>query len=441
MLNARSIGTLLLGIWCLLCTCPKSFCQTDSPALEGKAAQLKFVVILSRHGVRSPTSDASRYGIYSRAAWPQWDVPPGYLTTHGFELMKILGSYDRSLLAQEGLLSGSGCANADQTYFYADSDQRTRESGRALAEGMFPGCDPIVHGLPEGAPDPLFHPRHAMSKTAVSASVADPAPSNFAAQALFERYRPQIADMDHILATCGAPALRKQSRVSLLEVPARPRAGKSARPGELNGPLEVAASLSENFLLEYVQGMPLRDVGWGCINESTLRSLIALHTAAFDYTHRNPIAARRDASNLLNSIHAAMQQAVTGARVSGAPNPPGARALFLIGHDTNLASVAALLHLNWAADGRRDDTPPGSALVFELWRERTSGQYFVRIFYTAQTLDQMRNTVILTLEHPPLRIPLAVSGCSAAEGHLCTWAEFTHNVNAAIDPAFLVPLR
>lgn len=110
--------------------------QIAPPA--SKQMQLQFVVVLTRHGVRSPTGDPGRFAKYSRAPWPQWDVPPGYLTAHGFEDMKLFGAWDRSQLAQEGLLSATGCADSAQVWFYADSDQRTRESGRALTEGMFP---------------------------------------------------------------------------------------------------------------------------------------------------------------------------------------------------------------------------------------------------------------------------------------------------------------
>ena len=48
-----------------------------------------------------------------------------------------------------------------------------------------------------------------------------------------------------------------------------------------------------------------------------------------------------------------------------AKGPVGA-AVFLIGHDTNLAAVAGLLGLDWHDPARPDDYPPGGALVFDL---------------------------------------------------------------------------
>lgn len=417
-------------------TCGSLAAQAAPPA--SKQAQLKFVVVLTRHGVRSPTGDPARYAKYSRAAWPQWEVPPGYLTPHGFEDMKLFGVWDRSLLARQGLLSAAGCADSAQVWFYADSDQRTRESGRALAEGMFPGCPPVVHGLPQGTRDELFHPGYPAANditggppAPASAEIVTPQAE---ARRLTRLYHPQIAEMDRILAACGPPLSPDHRRVSLFDVPTTPPPGKHGQSGDLRGPMGAAASISENFLLEYTEGMPLRDVGWGCISSSTLNSLIAIHNAAEDYEHRVPGIARRNASGLLNSIRAAMQQAVTGQAVPGAPDPPGEHAVFLVGHDTNLTTVAALLHLTWTAGGRRDDTPPGSALVFELWRSKASGDYFVRVFFTEQMLDQLRDATPLGRAHPPLRVQLTIGACSRAGAVDCSWATFSQLAGCAIDP-------
>ncbi|HWT67174.1 MAG TPA: histidine-type phosphatase [Terracidiphilus sp.] len=134
--------------------------QSNASPVSDQDNALRFVVIVSRHGVRSPTGKLDQLNRYSRQPWPTWDVPPGYLTAHGARLMTLLGTYDRALLVSQGILSPGGCADAAHIRIVADSDQRTRESGKALAAGLEPGCEVDVTARPEGTPDPLFHPLH-----------------------------------------------------------------------------------------------------------------------------------------------------------------------------------------------------------------------------------------------------------------------------------------
>lgn len=407
------------------------FLRAQSPA--GEDARLRFVVILTRHGVRSPTHDSSGYDRYSAQAWPNWNVPPGYLTPHGFELMKLFGAYDRAWLAQNSLFSASGCADAAHVTILADSDERTRETGKALAEGMFPGCAIGLDPLSEGTHDPLFH---SMSG---GAAHANPALEAAAIQGriggnpgkLTEAYRPELAALDRILAGCGRTPANGGKRTSILDIPAT-LAVKNNRM-ELHGPLMTASSLTENLLLEYTDDMPAADVGWGCLDAATLRSLLQLHSADEDIAKRTPAVARPGASNLLDAILAAMEQQMTGRRVPGAPGKAGDRMLMLVGHDTNIANVAGVLHMNWILDGRRDDTPPGGALIFELWRSRGSGGWSVRVSYTAQTLEQMRDTQVLTPANPPDRVSVFVPECGRQDMS-CTWPGFATTVRHALQP-------
>jgi len=443
----RTMMKFSLAVSCLLILLPHQACaqgnaaNTNTHRAQPSESELRYVVYLSRHGVRSPTGKSDLYNRYSIAPWPNWPVQPGYLTPHGFHLMEMFGAFDRSQLASQGLLSADGCTDASHVTIYADSDQRTRETGKAIAQGLMPGCDLPVHSLPEGTNDPLFHSaaRHASSASASDdAALAKAAitgrvggdPAN-----LTRAYYRQIAALDHILATCGnAPVSGTDApqRRSLVDIPATLDEGQGDHLVELRGPLSTSATLAENLLLEYAEGMDEANVGWGCVHHAELEEIIALHTASVDLSQRTPQIARAQVSNLLNGIRLSIEQAADRSPLHGAIGKPSDRVLFLIGHDTNQENIAGLLNLTWMIDGRRDDTPPGGALIFELWRNNSSGEYSVRGYFTAQTLEQMRSSAPLSLSNPPERAPLFIPGCSRADMS-CALSSFSRILEQASD--------
>jgi 4-phytase / acid phosphatase len=409
--------------------------QTATAPADGKA-ELQFVVALSRHGVRSPINDTSLLNKYSAAPWPKWDVKPSYLTPRGYELMKLFGAWDRVWLSQQGLFAASGCDDAAHVSIFADSDERTRETGKALAEGMFPGCTVDVHAQAEGTVDPLYrvvgglHPQDsALAAAAISGRIGGDS------HQLTEAFRPQLAALDRVLAGCGHAAHLKTERTSIFDIPVAAGGGSNYSSG-YSGPLSVASTMAENLLLEYTTGMSDANVGWGCVDGETLRALMQLDTAAWDYGFRTPTVARIYASNLLDHIERSMEQNIAGKPVAGALSKPEDRLLIIVGHDTNIVSVAGALGVDWIIDGRVDDTPPGGALLFEIWRPSGGGQPFVRLEYTAQTLEEMRNAVPLTVANPPESAPIFVPGCSRQDGS-CTWNGFSAAVHSAINPAYV----
>jgi 4-phytase/acid phosphatase len=446
-MKCRRAGIAIYRVRCVLLIAACTFCaQSPSVGQSQNSAtaddELKFVVIISRHGVRSPTGKIDQLNRYSRQPWPSWSVPPGNLTEHGVQLMKFFGAYYRQKLAAQGLLTPSGCTDAEHIRIIADSDQRTRETGNALAAGLAPGCDLRVRALPEGTVDPLFHsleagvgqPDKLLATTAVSGRIGDDP------QGLSEAFRPQLEALEDVLRACGPGAdcsnAAKPAPQSLFDIPSSIGPGEGDHLVQLRSPLGIASTMAENLLLEYTEGMDLKNVGWGRVDVHLLREILQLHTANEEITARTFYLARLQSSNLLFHILQSMEGSVKEQPVAGALTNSGDRLLILVGHDTNLANISGDLSLSWLIDGRIDDTPPGGALIFELWKRHGTSRYSVRTFYTAQTLDQMRNSTPLTPGNPPDWVRVFLPGCGQADGS-CEWDAFQQAVRAGIDSAFV----
>jgi 4-phytase / acid phosphatase len=406
--------------------------------------KLRFVVILTRHGVRSPTWAISELNAYSGEPWPDWGVAPGNLTPHGSKLMTMFGSYYRLYLASAGLLHPAGCEDAGHVYIRADIGSRTRETGRALATGMMPGCDVDVQSA-SSAEDLLFSPLSGVAKpdgALAAASISGRIGAN--PSALAGLYRQAFGTLREVLFGCApatpCPPEEKLGKRSVLEQPSSVEESQGDHAADLRGPLRIGSTLSEDFLLEYVNGIEGKDLGWGRLDAGKLLEIMRLHAAYADLARQTPYIARLKGSNLLSHVLHSLEQAASNSSVTGSLGKVGDRVLIIVGHDANISNIAGMLGISWLLDGYEpNDTPPGGALVFELWQQ-PEGEMAVSTSYIAQSLEQMRKTTPLTLESPPLKSPIFVPGCSTADQKMtCPWKAFQRTIESAIDPAFVKP--
>jgi 4-phytase/acid phosphatase len=371
-------------------------------AISGERGQdavvLERVVLLQRHGVRSPTQDPDTLRRLANRFWPAWPVAPGELTAHGAQGVRLMGAGLSAALKEAGLLPTRDCPARGSVVIVADGhDQRTRASGAALAESLAPGCGLEPTSGAPGVVDPLFDgsglspfdaetARAAMASEAGGSSVDTP--ETWAALKALEAVTgpPPCAGE-------GGGCLSGPSRIAV-----------TASGGKILGPLADGAVLSEIFLLEYAQGFPLAEVAWGAAaQEDFLATTLAAHTRSARLTRQTPYLAARHGDLLAKAILTALE--------GRSSETIGVKVMVFVGHDTNLSNMAGLFGLDWALPGEPDPTGPSVTLALELWRNPVSGERRVRPVVYYQTLDSLRS-----LKPTPIsRLGLRFAACPDAE--------------------------
>ena len=398
--------------------------------------QMERAILLSRHGVRSPLESNEEMDRYVATPWPVWSVSPGFLTPRGAELMRLMGRYYRVLYGGRGLMEASICPPANTVAAWTDIDQRTRLTGAALLNGMYPGCaNPLLRNQDDPTvPDPLFHPQPTpscpMDPAANRAAVLARIGGNF--DSVQREYAPQLTKMQAVLCPPGqAPSGRNCGLPS--EQPAV-AAGADGRV-RISGPIGIGSSAAETFLMESAEGMPSSQVAWGRLSgDGELQDLLKIHRLEFDLAQKTLPIARQHGSNLMAQIVQTLQNGhkFPGLRALAEPVRLG----LLVGHDTNIANVSRLLNIGWQIPGfQPNEASPGGALAFELLREPRSGRRYVRLAYYAQTLEQMRKSSVLDFEHPPGMVAVDLPACASdAHDKACPLERFLAIANEAIDP-------
>ncbi len=372
-------------------------------ALTGSTAQplarpafvTERAVLVMRHGIRAPLSGEVPDGTRTATPWPKFGVPESRITPHGARALEIVAREDRKWLAARGLLDPQGCPAAGAVRIASNSSERTIDSGEEYARGLAPGCSIAVAHRPVGTVDPMFEPlrAHATAFDA-KAAIADIDRATGGMTALVQRHATEIAALDRVLG-CGSGCVPGG--------PPRVSAEDDGHGISLEGPIRGTSGVAQVLLLQYLEGLPARDVGWGRVDAAGLKRLGALHAALFAVFTRPPYMAAHQAALLGRRV---LQSLAAGPKLD-----------VLMGHDTNVTALAAALDVDLVTAGyATNDVPPGGALLFERVRETRSGRSFVRVSYRTQSPEALRSGG-RAMTVTPLRIP----GCS---GTLCPVAVF-----------------
>lgn len=411
--ECRVFASLLVA----LATAPLSAAQT----VTNDNTVLKQIIVYGRHSVRAPTASPAQYALLSPRPYPDFGVSTGYLTVHGQQAEVQLGTYFHDYLMAEGLLTGDGASDLANSYFRANSIQRSNITAQMFGEGLIPGVTIPVHSYALGTPDPVFDP--------ISANVV----SVDATRAANEVQR--IYNSGATLAAAYSAEF-SLARSVLFNYPNGTEPPPAAPPGVIDAaaqPIPLTALTSglatgivvdlgglndtegavDPFVMEYANGMALSDVAWGELTvdglSQELRLAVLDQTVAMKPPYLDQVQSSNSAAHVLRS----MKQAVIGQAVPGAFSDPADKILVVISSDAYLEGLAGLLNLHWQLpDYQPDFVPPGGALVFEVRQSLDTGEYLVRVYFTAQSLDQLRNLTPLSLAAPPETTQVLIPGGS-----------------------------
>jgi 4-phytase/acid phosphatase len=404
----------------LIATAVLVACWSGPLSALAEDLQLMKVVALQRHGVRPPSSTRE---ITPLAAdpWPTWDVPDGQLTSHGRQAIAELGKWEGQMLRARGLLRAR-CPQPSDVFAWTNSGyQRTIDTADTLLAVLFPGCGLKAGHLQTTKQDPLF----TASESEVGRLDQDQARMAVMARMGGRLDRPDprlttlMAELQSVLRCCAASVCQKAAQKDMCTFADRPSAVSPTAEGRSvnwTGPLGEAATIAQVLLLEYANGFPPEQVGWGRAStaEAVIR-LSELRKIKYEYQERVPYIARRGASNILNQILLALE---AGAGLNPADADKGlldAHLVLFVGSDTQIAEVGGILDAHWQLKGYLDDeTPPGGGLVFELLQEPATGARFVHLVFVAQTLEQIRAASALGASNPPNYVTVTVPGCPGA---------------------------
>jgi len=345
------------------------------------------VVILMRHGVRAPLDGEVPKGTRTAAPWPHWTTPESQLTPNGAAALVVEARADRADWVARGLLSASGCP---AIRIRTNSSSRTIASGEAYARGFAPDCAIAVAHNPMDQVDPLFEPLRARAtRFDAAAAVADIDRFTGGMGALVARHRDGLRLLDRVLGC-------REARGCDPAGPARLAPSADGHGIDLTGPIRTASGTAQVLLLQYAEGLP-PSVGGLPVDATVLTRLGAMHAALFDVYSRSPYMAAHQSAAFGRHMIAALT-ARDDTKVD-----------MLVGHDTNVTALAALLGFDLLAPGyAANDAAPGGAILLNRWHDR-SGKSFVTVTYRTQSPAQIRahaGAVTVT--------PVQVRGCPLA---------------------------
>ena len=364
--------------------------------------KLKEAVVLSRHNIRAPLSgNGSALGNLTPHEWTQWSSAPSELTLRGGALETMMGQFFRKWLVDAGLFPENYVPTADEVNVYANSMQRTIATARYFTSGFMPVGGLVVnHRFVPSKMDPVFNPQ----LTKVSPEFKAEAMKEIAAMGgkkgiigINEELTPNYTLIAEVLDLKDSPA-GKSGTKAFDDYNTQIILERNKEPG-MTGSLKDANSASDAFILQYYEEPDSVAAAFGkTLTREQWQEIAKIKDVYGDVLFTAPIVAVNVAHPLLQYMYDEIES-------------PDRKFTFLVGHDSNIASVTAALGVlpYDLPNAIEKKTPIGSKLVVEKW-VGPDGEEYGALNLVYQSVDQLKNMSLLDLDNPPMVVSLKLDG-------------------------------
>lgn len=369
--------------------------------------QLKEAVVLSRHNIRSPLSDSkSDLGRMTPHAWHKWSSGKSELTSRGGALETMMGQYFRKWAVDAGLFPENHFPSADDVNVTANSMQRCIATAQYFSSGFMPlGGITVNHRYTPSQMDPLFNPQLTKSSPEFRAEAMKQIAAMGGKKGIVginENIKPdyelmmEVLDVkDSPMAKANDPKLKAFDNYNteiVLDKWGEPSMKGGSALKELN-------SASDAFILQYYEAPDTLTAAFGHnLTRKDWERLAHVKDVYQDVLFTAPVVATNVAKPLVQYMLEELQS-------------PTRKFTFLVGHDSNLSSVATALGIEEyeVPNAIEKKTPIGSKMVIEKF-VGPDGEEYADINLVYQSVDQLRNMELLDLDNPPMIYPLSFKG-------------------------------
>lgn len=340
------------------------FAITISAVAQATEYQLEQVVVVSRHNLRNSLKAGDDRGL---------------LTLRGGEMETLMGQYFEARLRAQGLFPKNAQPSVGEVRFYANSYQRTIATAKYFSAGAFPIANiPIEYHRALGQKDRVFLPPNDPALVKKLQAEAD-------WKKLYNSLQKELATVSRLSGEKYNP-----DDFNLTEL-----RGEVVEWG-VQGTVKKMNLAADALLMDYYDGKV-------SYSDSEMRDVAKVGSMLINSNFDRPLGAKVFASPML-------------AVISDELNTPGRKFSFICVHDSNLSNVLTAL-------GVEDYTLPGtfewrvpiaSKIVIKKFRG-SDGNEYARLSLVYPSAAQIVNREMLTLDNPPMKVPLTLRGLQAVD--------------------------